>query len=118
MLLKQLIPSDKLYVLAITSSFASSTLSYLSLDISTGEASPLTHIPSSIVEPSHAHLLDQPPRAVWLEDGHGRRRRMGESSKLLWTKSNRLSFPEIIEVLRMWEFGVRGISLDGGVTEA
>lgn len=66
---KQMMISDTLHVLALTSGFASPTLSYLSLDLASGLATPLNHIPSSVDEPSQAHLLGLPTRAVWLEKG-------------------------------------------------
>lgn len=75
MLFKQLlVTGDSLHIMALTSGFSETTLTTLSFDVNT--ARPLgdfTQIPSSIANPSDAHLaatsVEGPARVLWLEHG-------------------------------------------------
>jgi len=125
MLFKQLlVTSNRVHILALTSSFASTTLTTLTLDLSTSiPQSDLTQIPSIVTLPTSSYLTASSTatsvKVVWLE--HGRIRtvdlteegRLGETKDLLPGKGHK--FAEIEDVGVRRKGFVLGRKENGGV---
>jgi hypothetical protein len=92
MLFKQLlVTSTRVHILALTSSFASTTLTTLTLDLATSAPqADLTQIPSIVSLPSSALLTSSSTsgaaRVIWLEHGRIRNAYLAENGLLGDTK--------------------------------